>query len=130
MVSPRWKYLVLDDERAAEVPMPYRLFSQTKTQGRFQTACAQSVKSASSLRSSPDERERTRRRTLGHVVRLEDLALVRRAVAVHGERGVLVVLAEVLLRESDAGAERHLRADDTVAAEEAASGSEGGSVRL
>ena len=38
MRSPRMKYLVLLDERAAEVPMPYRLFSHTNTQGRFHTA--------------------------------------------------------------------------------------------
>lgn len=31
------KYLVLLDDLADEVPMPYRLFSHTKTQGRDQT---------------------------------------------------------------------------------------------
>lgn len=38
MRSPRLKYSVLELDRAAEVPIPYRLFSHTKTQGRFHTA--------------------------------------------------------------------------------------------
>ena len=49
-----------------------------------------------------------------HVERLEDLALVGRAVTVHGERRVL--FARVLLREGETGAKRYLRTDDTVAA--------------
>jgi hypothetical protein len=53
-----------------------------------------------------------------HVERLEQLALVRRAVAV--QRNDHLVLLLVLAAERDAGAERHLRADDAVAAVEAA----------
>ena len=53
----------------------------------------------------------------GHVVGLEDLALVGRSVAVEGEGHLLLAL--VLLGEGDAGTDGHLGADDTVAAVEA-----------
>jgi hypothetical protein len=53
---------------------------------------------------------------LRHVEALVDLALVRGAVAEVGQADVAVVL--VLVREADAGPERHLRAHDAVAAVE------------
>src|SRR5258708_7100335 len=52
-----------------------------------------------------------------HVEALIDLALVHRAVAEIGDADLVVVAIFVL--ESQAGAERHLRADDAVPAEEA-----------
>ena len=86
--------------------MPYLLFSQTNMQGRFQSfACPDSQ------RPHYDANGRQAHAT-HHVERLEDLALVGRAVAVHRERRVLP--AEVLLREGETGAERDLRADDAV----------------
>ncbi len=59
---------------------------------------------------------------LRHVEALVDLALVGRAVAEIGQRDVVV--AAVLVGEGQAGAERDLRADDAVAAEEALLGGE------
>ena len=53
---------------------------------------------------------------LGHVVGLEHLALVGRAVAV--QRHAHVLLARVLVLERDASAERHLGAHDAIAAVE------------
>jgi hypothetical protein len=53
----------------------------------------------------------------GHVEGLVDLALVDRAVAQIGQGHA--VLVAVFLAEGDTGAERHLGADDAVAAEEA-----------
>lgn len=121
--SPRLKYSVLELERAAEVPIPYKLFSQTKTHGRFQTAARGRKEGRKTKKRSapPTQSPPQPARTLGHVVRLKDLTLVGSAVAVHGEGGVLVVLAEVLLRKGDAGTERDLSADDTVTAKEAVS---------
>lgn len=58
--------------------------------------------------------------TLGHVEALEDLTLVGSTVTVHGEGGVLVLLAKVLLGEGDACAEWHLSTNDAVATEESA----------
>jgi hypothetical protein len=52
----------------------------------------------------------------GHVKRLEELSLVGGAVAVEVKRDG--ALLPVPLREGDAAPERHLRADDAVAAEE------------
>src|SRR6185312_11788275 len=54
---------------------------------------------------------------LGHVEALVDLALVGGAVAEIGHRDVVV--AAIAVGEGEPGAERHLRADDAVAAEEA-----------
>src|SRR6185437_2065326 len=51
-----------------------------------------------------------------HVEALIDLALVHRAVAQEGDADLAVVAIPV--REAHAGADRHLRADDAVAAEE------------
>ena len=53
----------------------------------------------------------SRRRT-HHVERLEHLTLVARTVTVHRERRRL--FAQILLRERETRAERHLRTDDTV----------------
>ena len=53
---------------------------------------------------------------LRHVEALVDLALVGRAVAEIGERDVAVLA--ILVGEGEPGAERHLRADDAVAAVE------------
>ncbi len=53
---------------------------------------------------------------LRHVERLEDLALVARAIAVQRERRVLLIL--VVLRECDARAHGNLCADDAVSAKE------------
>ena len=52
----------------------------------------------------------------GHVEALVDLALVGGAVAEIGQRNILV--AAIAVGEGEAGAERHLRADDAVAAVE------------
>lgn len=51
-----------------------------------------------------------------HVERLENLALVTRAITIHRKcRGLLL---QVLLRESNTSTDRDLRAHDTVASEE------------
>ena len=52
----------------------------------------------------------------GHVEGLVDLALVGRAIAEIGDRHMVV--AAILVGEGEARAQRHLRADDAVAAEE------------
>ena len=63
-----------------------------------------------------DDRQLPERR---HVEGLVDLALVGGAVAEIGERNIVV--AAVLVGEGEAGAERHLGADDAVAAVELSS---------
>src|SRR3546814_6004892 len=65
-------------------------------------------------RSSYRHRQRPQRR---HVEGFVDLALVERAVAEVGDRHRFFV--QVAVREGEAGAERHLRPDDAVAAVEA-----------
>ena len=55
---------------------------------------------------------------LGHIEALKDLALVGGTVSVHGEGGVLVGLAHVLLSECDSRSDGDLRADDAVTSEE------------
>lgn len=107
------KYLVLLDDLADEVPMPYRLFSHTKTQGRDQTVSI-------SVSTSDSERKEMEL-TLGHVVGLEYLALVGGSVSIHGESSVILVLSEVGLRECDTSSQGNLSSNDTVSSEESTS---------
>lgn len=114
---------MLDDERAALVPIPYKLFSHTNTQGKFHTNRCSAKRqppfdAAKFSPFSPARLARSRSLTLGHVVRLKDLTLVRCAVTVHGESSVVLLLPKVLLSESDSSAERNLSTDDTVTAKE------------
>lgn len=112
MRSPRLKYSGLEELRADAVPMPYLLFSQTKTTGRSQSfayECQQSIKCGCYYFGTEIE-------VTYHVVRLEHLALVRRTIAVQRERSML--FAEVLAGEGKTGANRDLCANNAVSTEE------------
>lgn len=103
--------MVFCDDRSADVPIPYLLFSHVKTTGRFQSlACfiRQKISQPPQLGAS---------HTTCHVVRLKDLSLVGSTITVHRERDRLLVV--VLLRESDTGTDRYLGTDDTVTTVEA-----------
>ena len=88
--TPRWERSVVADERSIEVPMAYLLFSMMNTTGSFHS--------------------------LRHVEALVDLALIGGAVAEVGEANAAVVA--IAVGEGEAGAERHVGADDAVAAVE------------
>lgn len=100
--------MVFCDDRSADVPIPYLLFSQTKTTGRFHSLACRYTISESYVSGCS---------TTCHVVSLEHLTLVGSTVSVHREGDRLPVL--VLLRESDTGSDGHLSTDDTVTSVEA-----------
>lgn len=101
--------------------------SQTRSHAQVVLANenAREVPNCSTQRSSAPASPgiaRREERTLGHVVRLKDLSLVARSVTVHGKGRVVLVLAEVLLRERDTSSEGNLSANDSVSTEKAGEG--------
>lgn len=116
ILSPRVKYSVLEDERSAEVPMPYLLFSQTKTQGRFHSLAYKAPRHRHTSSACPPKNSTQKQSATHHVERLKHLSLVRRPIPIHRERRRR--LAHILLCQREARTERDLGADDTVAAEE------------
>lgn len=107
ILSPRVKYSVLEELRSADVPIPYLLFSQTKTQGRSHSFAYGHIHSQSFTSGEV---------IAHHVERLKDLTLVARTVTVEGKRGGLV--AEVLLGEGEARADGDLSANNAVTTKE------------
>jgi len=130
------------DDLSAGVPIPYLLFSQTNTQGRFQSlAWKKNETEATPMKvsfaflpdrlldektsflqrkterpSSTDDDLFVKREITDHVVRLEDLTLVGSSISVHSESDGL--LLEVLLSERDSSSDGDLSSDDSVSSKE------------
>ena len=106
ILSPRVKYSVLEEDRSADVPIPYLLFSQIKIAGRFHSFACHPT-------SSLEKHEKKSQET-DHVIRLKDLTLITRSISIHGKRSVL--LTQIFLCKRDACADGNLSAHDTVPA--------------
>ena len=102
---------MLAELRSAEVPIPYLLFSQTKTTGRFQSFAYQNTHPSTHERKINNIKKNSATPAY-HVVRLEHLALVTRTITIHRKRRIRQL--QILLRERQSRAQRDLRANDTV----------------
>jgi hypothetical protein len=101
------KYWVFEELRSAGVPIPYLLFSQTKTAGRFQSLAFEIISHFARF---------VEKASKYHIESFKDLTLVASTITVESKSTVF--LAEVLLSKGNTGTNGYLRTDDTITSEE------------